>query len=207
MLCPVERGLWQLWAPGPRLDFEGPRPRSGRRRFEAELRSTPSTAPAASTGHFEAGPPRGVGVRGRGAETKRPQARAWGQGPCRISRSRRETDRHRFQDQRTTKRECGELSLRELLGLMLSGLGLAERKAYLARPSADKANGFFDQLAAGRLAPGGDACATHPQRRGCRPLVVAAQRGEQAAVPESSMRWRLLREERHQHDSAFTNRG
>jgi hypothetical protein len=37
----------------------------------------------------------------------------------------------------------GELSVRELLGLMLSGLGLAERKAYLARNGADKANGFY----------------------------------------------------------------
>jgi len=39
----------------------------------------------------------------------------------------------------------GDLSLRELLGLMLSGLGVAERKAYLARNGADKANGFYER--------------------------------------------------------------
>jgi hypothetical protein len=39
----------------------------------------------------------------------------------------------------------GDVSLRELLGLMLSGLGLADRKAYLRRSSADKANGFYER--------------------------------------------------------------
>lgn len=39
----------------------------------------------------------------------------------------------------------GDVSLRELLGLMLSGLGVAERKAYLKRSSADKANGFYER--------------------------------------------------------------
>jgi len=43
------------------------------------------------------------------------------------------------------QRGLGDVSLRELLGLMLSGLGLAERKAYLARRSADKANGFYER--------------------------------------------------------------
>jgi hypothetical protein len=44
--------------------------------------------------------------------------------------------------ERVLQSGLGELSLRELMGLMLSGLGLAERKAYLARSRADKANGF-----------------------------------------------------------------
>jgi len=47
--------------------------------------------------------------------------------------------------ERVLQSGLGELSLRELMGLMLSGLGLAERKAYLARSGADKANGFYDR--------------------------------------------------------------
>lgn len=47
--------------------------------------------------------------------------------------------------ERVLQSGLGELSLRELMGLMLSGLGLAERKAYLARTGADKANGFYDR--------------------------------------------------------------
>jgi transposase-like protein len=39
----------------------------------------------------------------------------------------------------------GELSLRELLGLMFGNLGLAERRAYLARTAGDKGNGFYDR--------------------------------------------------------------
>jgi len=39
----------------------------------------------------------------------------------------------------------GDFSLRELLGLMLSNLGLAERRAYLARMVGDKGNGFYDR--------------------------------------------------------------
>lgn len=45
--------------------------------------------------------------------------------------------------ERVLRSGVGDLSLRELLGLMLSGLGVAERKAYLARSDADKANGFY----------------------------------------------------------------
>jgi transposase-like protein len=45
--------------------------------------------------------------------------------------------------ERVLQSGVGDLSLRELLGLMLSGLGVAERKAYLARSDADKANGFY----------------------------------------------------------------
>ena len=47
--------------------------------------------------------------------------------------------------ERVLQSGVGDLSLRELLGLMLSGLGVAERKAYLARSSADKANGFYER--------------------------------------------------------------
>lgn len=47
--------------------------------------------------------------------------------------------------ERVLQSGVGDLSLRELLGLMLSGLGVAERKAYLARSDADKANGFYDR--------------------------------------------------------------
>jgi transposase-like protein len=54
--------------------------------------------------------------------------------------------------ERVLQSGLGELSLRELLGLMLSGLGVAERKAYLARNSADKANGFYQgSLSVGSL--------------------------------------------------------
>lgn len=45
--------------------------------------------------------------------------------------------------ERVLQSGLGELSLRELMGLLLSSLGVAERKAYLARTSADKANGFY----------------------------------------------------------------
>jgi transposase-like protein len=47
--------------------------------------------------------------------------------------------------ERVLQSGVGDLSLRELLGLMLSGLGVAERKAYLARSAADKANGFYER--------------------------------------------------------------
>lgn len=47
--------------------------------------------------------------------------------------------------ERVLQSGVGDLSLRELLGLMLSGLGVAERKAYLARSDADKANGFYER--------------------------------------------------------------
>jgi putative transposase len=39
----------------------------------------------------------------------------------------------------------GDFSLRELLSLMLSNLGLAERRAYLARNPGDRSNGFYDR--------------------------------------------------------------
>jgi putative transposase len=39
----------------------------------------------------------------------------------------------------------GNLSLRELLGMTLSNLGQAERKAYLARATGDKGNGSYDR--------------------------------------------------------------
>jgi putative transposase len=38
-----------------------------------------------------------------------------------------------------------DFSLRELLGVMLGSLGLAERRAYLARAAGDKGNGFYDR--------------------------------------------------------------
>ena len=47
--------------------------------------------------------------------------------------------------ERVLQSGMGDLSLRELLGLMLSGLGVAERKAYLTRSSADKTNGFYER--------------------------------------------------------------
>ena len=36
----------------------------------------------------------------------------------------------------------GDVSLRELLGMLISSVGASERKAYLSRESQDKANGF-----------------------------------------------------------------
>lgn len=47
--------------------------------------------------------------------------------------------------ERVLRSGLGDFSLRELLGLLLSGLGLAERKAYLARSNADKGNGFYQR--------------------------------------------------------------
>src|ERR1700758_1622057 len=41
--------------------------------------------------------------------------------------------------------ELADLSLRELLGMLLSSVGLAERKAYLERLLQDKPNGFYDR--------------------------------------------------------------
>lgn len=41
--------------------------------------------------------------------------------------------------------DLGALSLRELLGTLLSSLGTAERKAYLQRTLHDKPNGFYDR--------------------------------------------------------------
>ena len=39
----------------------------------------------------------------------------------------------------------GDVSLRELLGMLLSGVGASERKAYLSREAQDKGNGFYDR--------------------------------------------------------------
>ena len=39
----------------------------------------------------------------------------------------------------------GNYTLRELLGCMLSSVGVAERQAYLERMGEDKANGFYDR--------------------------------------------------------------
>ena len=39
----------------------------------------------------------------------------------------------------------GNYTLRELLGCMLSSVGVAEREAYLERTGEDKANGFYDR--------------------------------------------------------------
>jgi hypothetical protein len=41
--------------------------------------------------------------------------------------------------------DLAQLSLRELLGMLLSSVGLAERKAYLERVVHDKPNGFYDR--------------------------------------------------------------
>jgi transposase-like protein len=41
--------------------------------------------------------------------------------------------------------DLAHLSLRELLGMLLSSVGLAERKAYLERVVHDKPNGFYDR--------------------------------------------------------------
>ena len=41
------------------------------------------------------------------------------------------------------KSDLADMSLREVLGVLLSNLGEGERKAYLARESQDKANGFY----------------------------------------------------------------
>src|SRR6202022_2800883 len=41
--------------------------------------------------------------------------------------------------------DLADLSLRELLGALLSSLGVAERKAYLERLVKDKPNGFYDR--------------------------------------------------------------
>ena len=36
-----------------------------------------------------------------------------------------------------------DFTMRELLGLLISSVGEAERKAYLSKPHRDKANGFY----------------------------------------------------------------
>src|SRR6202011_5130871 len=41
--------------------------------------------------------------------------------------------------------DLANLSLRELLSMLLSSVGLAERKAYLERVVHDKPNGFYDR--------------------------------------------------------------
>jgi putative transposase len=41
--------------------------------------------------------------------------------------------------------DLADLSLRELLGMLLSSVGAAERKAYLERTPPDKPNGFYDR--------------------------------------------------------------
>jgi len=41
--------------------------------------------------------------------------------------------------------DLADLSLRELLGMLLSSVGVAERKAYLERLLPDKPNGFYDR--------------------------------------------------------------
>src|SRR5262245_44616774 len=38
-----------------------------------------------------------------------------------------------------------DVSLRELLGMLISGVGTSERKEYLSRVVEDKANGFYDR--------------------------------------------------------------
>ncbi len=42
----------------------------------------------------------------------------------------------------TSESDLADFSLRELLGMLLSSVGLAERKAYLERLLQDKPNGF-----------------------------------------------------------------
>src|SRR6266581_1339009 len=39
----------------------------------------------------------------------------------------------------------GDVSLRDLLGMLISSVGASERKAYLSRVSEDKGNGFYDR--------------------------------------------------------------
>ncbi len=41
--------------------------------------------------------------------------------------------------------DLADLSLRELLSMLLSSVGLAERKAYLERAVHDQPNGFYDR--------------------------------------------------------------
>ena len=41
--------------------------------------------------------------------------------------------------------DLADLSVRELLSMLLSSVGLAERKAYLERILPDKPNGFYDR--------------------------------------------------------------
>jgi len=43
-----------------------------------------------------------------------------------------------------------DFSLRELLSMLLSSVGLAERRAYLERVVHDKPNGFYDRSGKGR---------------------------------------------------------
>src|ERR1700758_238717 len=45
----------------------------------------------------------------------------------------------------TSESDLADFSLRELLGMLLSSVGLAERKAYLERLLQDKPNGFYDR--------------------------------------------------------------
>src|SRR5439155_7911239 len=39
----------------------------------------------------------------------------------------------------------GDVSLRDLLGMLISSVGASERKTYLSRVSEDKGNGFYDR--------------------------------------------------------------
>src|SRR5258708_8804389 len=93
--------------------------------------------------------------------------------------------------------DLADLSVRELLSMLLSSVGLAERKAYLERIFPDKPNGFYDRslqldhsggdprapYAQRRLPPSqlASALPARLQRRNSSPLVIASDFGSISA--------------------------
>jgi putative transposase len=51
----------------------------------------------------------------------------------------------RAEVERVLEAGLGQVSVRDLLGMLLSSVGVAERNAYLARAVTDKGNGFYDR--------------------------------------------------------------
>ena len=72
----------------------------------------------------------------------------------------------------------GDVSVRELLGMLISSVGASERKAYLSRVSEDKANGFYDRnLQVGTIPVDIEVARTRSGRFRPAVLPAAYQRG------------------------------
>ena len=72
----------------------------------------------------------------------------------------------------------GDLSVRELLGMLISSVGVSERKAYLSRATQDKANGFYDRnLQLGTIPVDIEVARTRSGRFRPAVLPAAYQRG------------------------------
>ena len=72
----------------------------------------------------------------------------------------------------------GDVSLRELLGMLISSVGVSERKVYLSRAAEDKANGFYDRnLQVGTIPVDIEVPRTRSGRFRPASLPVAYQRG------------------------------